>query len=170
LEENTLHPDGWPLDFYTLNREYARSTMTSNVSRDMCEVYGVQLPSDAFYEAGGLDFRNDCGEAITSCMSGLNRDQLHILSKAEAILENVWVDLTLAETDEEWKTIQAETIKKLIDLGEPEVFKDFQKKWNDAAEIIVPLVQQAQIRNGIEPYTPEDYAERIKGSTEEQKP
>ena len=80
------------------------------------------------------------------------------------------MDLILAETDEEWKTIQAETIKKLIDLGEPEVFKDFQKKWNDAAEIIVPLVQQAQIRNGIEPYTPEDYAERMQGDTEEQKP
>ena len=170
LRDNTMHPDGYMVDFATITREYEEATMTSNISKDICEHYGGELPTDAFYNAGGLDFRNDCGEAISSCLSSLNREQLHVLANAEELLEDALVDLILAETDEEWKTIQAETIKKLIDLGEPEVFKDFQKKWNDAAEIIVPLVQQAQIRNGIEPYTPEDYAERMQGDTEEQKP
>ena len=85
-------------------------------------------------------------------------------------MEDVLVDMVLAETDEERLAIQDETIKKLIDLGEPEVFKEYQKKWNEAADVIVPLVREAQIRNGVEPYTPEDYADRIKGSTEEQKP
>ena len=157
LRDNSLHPDGYPLDFATISREYTAATMTNNISRDICEHYGVELPSDAHYKAGGLDFRNDCGEAITSCMSSLNRDQLHILSKAEAILENVWVDLTLAETDEEWTAIRDKTIRELIELGEPEVFKAYQQQWDAAAAIIVPLVRQAQAANGVEPYTPEQY-------------
>ena len=157
LRDNSLHPDGYPLDFATISREYTAATMTNNISRDICEHYGVELPSDAHYKAGGLDFRNDCGEAITSCMSSLNRDQLHILSKAEAILENVWVDLTLAETDEEWTAIRDKTIRELIELGEPEVFKAYQQQWDAAAAIIVPLVRQAQAANGVEPYTPAQY-------------
>ncbi len=73
--------------------------MTNNISLDICEHYGVELPTDAHYKAGGLDFRNDCGEAISSSISSLNRDQLHILTEAEGILDNVLVDLVLAETD-----------------------------------------------------------------------
>ena len=163
LRNNMKHPDGYPLDFVTISRAYAVAGMTNNISRDICAHYGVELPSDAFYQAGGLDYRNDCGEAITSCMSSLNRDQLHILSSAEAILEDVWVDLCLAETDEEWNTIQNETIRKLIELGEPEVFKDYQQKWDAAAAVIVPLARQAQIANGVEPYTPEEYVNHQAG-------
>lgn len=157
LEENTLHPDGWPLDFYTLDREYARSTMTSNVSRDMCEVYGVQLPSDAFYEAGGLDFRNDCGEAISACITDLNEEQLSVISDADAILDSVLIDLVFAETDEEFDNIRSNAIQRIIDLGEPEVFRAYQQKWDAAADVVVPLVMEAQRGNGIEPYAPEDY-------------
>ena len=170
LRDNTMHPDGYMVDFATITREYEAATMTNNIQKDICEHYGGELPTDAFYKAGGLDFRNDCGEAISSCLSSLNRNQLHILANADALMEDVLVDMVLAETDEERLAIQDETIKKLIDLGEPEVFKEYQKKWNEAADVIVPLVQQAQIRNGIEPYTPEDYAERMQGDTEEQKP
>ena len=90
-------------------------------------------------------------------MSTLNQDQLRILKTAEEILENVKVDLALAETDSEWEAIRDKTIRQLIELGEPEVFKAYQKKWNAAADVIVPLVQQVQIANGIEPYTPEVY-------------
>ena len=157
LRDNVKHPDGYPLDCYTTTREYAAATMTNNISRDICEHYGVELPSDAVYQAGGLDFRNDCGEAITSCMSGLDREQLRILSEAEEILEDVWVSLTLAETDEEWKAIRDDTIRKLTELGEPEVFEAYKRQWDAAAAVIVPLVRQAQTANGIEPYTPEQY-------------
>ena len=141
--------------------------MTNNISKDICEHYGVQLPSDAVYQAGGLDFRNDCGEAITSCMRRLDRYQLNILAAAEDLLEEVWVDLTLAETDGEWIAIRDRTIREMVDLGEPEVFKEYQKQWNAAAEVIVPLVRQAQIANGIEPYTPEQYAGHGTAGTEE---
>ena len=157
LRSNMKHPDGYPLDFVTNSREYTIAAMTSNISRDICGHYGVELPSDAWYNAGGLDFRNDCGEAISSCMSSLNRDQLLILTKAEEILEETWVMLTLAETDEEWNMIRDETIRKLTELGEPEVFKAYQQKWNAAADVIVPLVRQAQADGGTEPYTPEQY-------------
>ena len=157
LRNNVIHPDGYPLDFVTISREYAKATMTNNISKDICEHYGVELPTDAFYKAGGLDFRNDCGEAITSCMSSLSREQLHILADADAILNSVWVDLTLAETDEAWDALRDETVRRLIDLGEPEVFEAYQKQWNAAAEIIVPLVREAQIANGVEPYAPEQY-------------
>ena len=170
LRDNTMHPDGYMIDFATINREYVASTVTNNIYKDICEHYGGELPTDAFYKAGGLDFRNDCGEAISSCLSSLNREQLKVLANADELMEAVLVDLVLAETDEEWKAIQDRTIQKIIDLGEPEVFKVYQKKWDDAADVIVPLVREAQIRNGIEPYTPEDYADRIKGDTEEQKP
>lgn len=116
LRDNALHPDGYPLDFVTISREYAAANMTNNISKDMCAHYGVELPTDAHYQAGGLDFRNDCGEAITSCMSSMSRDQLHILASAEAILDDVWVELALAETDAEWATLQIETIRRLIAL------------------------------------------------------
>jgi hypothetical protein len=90
-------------------------------------------------------------------MSSLDRNQLHLLEGAAAILAEVQVDLILAETDEEFEAIKNETIQRLIDLGEPEVFAAYKQKWDAAADIIVPLVQKAQIENGIEPYTPEQY-------------
>ena len=157
LRSNMPHPDGYSLDFHTISREYAIETMHNNISLDICEQYGVELPSDAHYKEGGLDFRNDCGEAITSCMNSLNRDQLNILASAEGILKDIWVDLVVADTAEEWRSIQNDTIRILEDLGEPEVFRAFQRQWNTAADIIVPLVSQAQKKNGILPYTPEQY-------------
>ena len=157
LRDNILHPDGYSIDFYTISREYAAATMTSNISRDICEHYEVELPTDAFYKDGGLDFRNDCGEAISSCISSLNRDQLNLLDNAEAILDDVSVDLILAETSGDWQALRDETIQRLITLGEPSVFKAYQKKWNAAAAIIVPLVHQVQMENGVYPYTPEEY-------------
>jgi spermidine/putrescine-binding protein len=157
LRNNMTHPDGYSLDFATISREYAAKTMTNNISRDICEHYGVELPSDASYKAGALDYRNDCGEAITSCMSTLNPDQLRILADAEELLEDVWIDVCLAETDEERDAIRDETIREIIGLGEPEVFNAYKQMWDAAAEVIVPLVRQAQTANGIEPYSPEEY-------------
>ena len=157
LRDNMLHPDGYSLDFATISREYEAATMTNNISRDICEHYGVELPSDAWYKAGGLDFRNDCGEAITSCMSSLNRDQLRILSEADSILDDVYVDLCLAENDAEFNALRDGTIRMLRQLGEPNVFKAYQKQWDAAAAVIIPLVRQAQVANGVEPYTPDQY-------------
>lgn len=159
LRDNSTHPDGYMVDFATINREYKIATMSNNISRDICEHYGVELPTDAFYQVGGLDFRNDCGEAISSCMSSLNRNQLRILEEAEEILNYIQVDLVLAETDEEWMAIRDETIRKLIDLGELSVFKAYRRKWNKAAEVIVPIVQQVQTSNGIKPYTRDEYTD-----------
>ena len=156
LRDNVTHPDGYPIDF-TISREREAERLTNNISRDICDHYGTELPSDAIYNAGALDFRNDCGEAITSCMSGLNRDQLQVLSRAEEILEDVWVDLCLAETEESFTAIRDEALREITELGEPEVFRDYKQKWDAAAEIIVPQVRKAQIENGIEPYTPEQY-------------
>ena len=157
LRDNVIHPDGYPLDFLTISREYAISHMTNNISKDICSHYGVELPTDAHYKAGGLDFRNDGGEAITSCLSSLDRNQLHILANAEAILKDVYVDLILAGTDEEWNRLQEETIRRLTELGEPEVFEAYRRKWDAAAAVIVPMIRQTQIAHGIEPYTPEQY-------------
>lgn len=157
LRDNMTHPDGYKIDFETISREFEIKTMTNRISLDQCEHYGVELPTDAFYEAGGLDFRNDCGEAISSCMSSLDRNQLHTLNEAEEVLEDAKPLLILAETDEEFEALREETIRQIIELGEPKVFLAYQKKWDAAAEIIVPLVHQAQVANGIEPYTPEQY-------------
>ena len=157
LRDNVLHPDGYMLDFVTVSREHEVAAMTSNLSRDICEYYDVELPSDAFYEAGGLNFRNDCGEAISASISSLSSAQLPVLSEAEASLEDVRVDLILAETDEEFAAIREDTIRRLIALGEPEVFEAYRQKWDAAAAIIVPMVLQIQAENGIEPYAPEQY-------------
>ena len=170
LRENLTHPDGYPLDFVTLTREYGVATMTNNLSLDICAHYGTELPSDAFYNAGALDFRNDCGEAISSTISSMDRNQLHILTEAEAILADARVDLILAETDEEWNAIRDETIRKLIELGEPEVFEAYRQKWDAAAAVIVPMVQRVQRENGIEPYTPEQYERNPAAGMEEQQP
>ena len=157
LRENLMHPDGYPLDFATLTREYGKATMTNNLARDICAQYEVELPLDAFYKFGALDFRNDCGEAISSTISSMDRDQLHLLAEAEAILEDVRVDLILAETDEAFEAIREETIRKLIEMGEPEVFEAYRQKWDAAAAIVVPMVWQVQRENGIEPYAPGQY-------------
>ncbi len=157
LRDNMKHPDGYLIDFATISREYKAATMTNRIYLDMCEHYGVELPTDAFYQAGGLDFRNDCGEAITSCMSSLSREHLLILSKADAILEDAQLELILAETDDEFEAIRDKTVQKIISLGEPEVFRAYREKWDAVAAVIVPLVREAQIANGIEPYTPEQY-------------
>ena len=157
LRDNTLHPDGYSLDFVTISREYKVETMKNNIAKDICDHYGVELPSDAWYKAGGLDFRNDCGEAISSCMSILNRDQLHILSVSDSLLDDIFVDLCLAENDAEFNALRDETIRKLIELGEPEVFEAYKELWDSAAAIIVPLVREAQIANGVQPYTPDQY-------------
>ena len=157
LRMNTLHPDGYPLDFYTQSREYVVSTMNNNISKDICSHYNVELPSDAFYKKGGLDFRNDCGEAISSCMSSLKTDQLRILKEAAALMDSVQVDLILADSDEEFKRLQKKTTEQIKDLGEEAVFLDYRKKWNAVAKVIVPLVREVQIANGIKPYTKEDY-------------
>ena len=167
LRDNSAHPDGYAVDFATINREYEAATMTNNIARDICEHYGVELPTDAFYKAGGLDFRNDCGEAISSCLSSLNRDQLRVLSEADTLLEDVMVDLILAETDEKWGSVRDQTIQKLVEMGEPEVFKAYQKMWNKAADVIVPMVREIQIKNGVEPYTPEQYADYGNGTGED---
>ena len=157
LRNNMTHPDGYPIGFVTISREYEAAAMTNNISQDICEHYGVELPSDAFYNASALDYRNDCGEAISSCMNGLNRDQLLTIASAEEILEDVWIDVCLAETDEERDALRDETIRKIIELGEPEVFSAYKQMWDAAAEVIVPLVRQAQSARGIELYTPEEY-------------
>ena len=167
LRDNITHPDGYSLDFETISREYAAATMTNNISKDICEHYGVELPSDAWYRAGGLDYRNDCGEAITTCMSGsLNREQLLIITRAEELLEEAWVELSLAETDAEFDELREKTLRKLTETGEPEVFADYKQKWDAAADVIVPMVRQAQTENGIESYTPEQY-ERRPGAEDE---
>jgi len=160
LRRNMIHPDGYALDFYTQSRDYYIATMNHNVARDICKTYGVELPTDAIYQAGALDFRNDCGEAISSCISSLNRDQLRILAAADGVLDGVLVDLILAETDEQFNAIRDEAIAKVTELGEPEVFEAYRQKWDAAAEVIVPLVREAQQKNGIEPYGPEVYEGR----------
>ena len=66
--------------------------------------------------------------------------------------------MILAETEEEWSALREETIRKLIQLGEPEVFEAYRQKWDAAAAVIVPLVREVQVSNGIKPYTPEQYA------------
>ena len=54
-------------------------------------------------------------------------------------------------------------------MGEPDVFRAYQEKWDAAAAVIVPKVLQDQKANGIEPYTPEQYAGRTGEGTEEEK-
>ena len=157
LRDNVLHPDGYPLDFATTSREYTRATMTNNISLDICEHYGTELPTDAFYAAGGLDYRNDCGEAVSSAIGSVSGEKLRIIAEAGAILDDARVDLILAETEEEWNAIRDETLRQLTELGEPEVFLEYRQIWNEAADVIVPMVLQVQEANGLTLYTPEDY-------------
>ena len=100
-------------------------------------------------------------------MSSLNRDQLHILSESESILNDVCVDLCLAENDAEFNTLRNMTIRKLIELGEPEVFEAYKELWDDAAVVIVPLVREAQIANGVQPYTADQYQNHGAGTEED---
>jgi hypothetical protein len=170
LVRQTAHPDGYPLDFVTTTREYMIASMTNNISKDICAHYGVELPVDAHYKLGALDFRNDCGEAITSSLSSVSREHLQILKEADEIMESTWRDLCVAETEEEFLRIRNETIRRVIATGEPEVFSEYRKMWDAAAAVIVPLSREVQRARGVEPYGPEDYAGRFAGDTEEKQP
>jgi hypothetical protein len=97
-------------------------------------------------------------------MSSLNRDQLRILSAADDILDDIYVDLCLAETDEDFNMLRDGAIRMLTELGEPEVFEDYKEMWDAAAAIIVPIVNEAQISNGVQPYTPAQYANHGAGT------
>jgi len=136
----------------------------------ICAHYGVELPTDAHYMLGARDFRNDCGESITASLSSLSRDQLQILKEADAIMESTWRDLCVAETEEEFNEIRDETIQRVIETGETEVFRAYQKMWNAAAAVIVPLSHEVQRSRGVEPYTPEEYAGRFYEDMEENRP
>jgi len=136
----------------------------------ICAHYGVELPTDAHYMLGARDFRNDCGESITASLSSLSRDQLQILKEADAIMESTWRDLCVAETEEEFNEIRDETIQRVIATGETDVFRAYQKMWNAAAAVIVPLSHEVQRSRGVEPYTPEEYAGRFYEDMEENRP
>lgn len=164
------HPDGYPLDFISTSREYTIANMTSNISKDICEHYDTELPTDAHYKLGMMDYRNDCGEAITSSLSSLGRNQLQILKEADQIMESGWLDACMAETEEEFIRVRENTIQKVKETGEPEVFREYQKLWNDAAKIVVPLSRKIQKDRGVEPYTPGQYKGRFTGSTGEEQP
>ena len=128
----------------------------------------MELPADAHYKLGALDFRNDCGEAITASLSRLGQDQLQILKEADAIMESTWIDACVAETEEDFIRIRDETIQRVIETGEPEVFREYKQMWDAAAAIIVPLSHEVQRARGVEPYTPEDYEGRIAQDTKEE--
>ena len=168
LLKQSKHPDGYPLDFVTTTREYMISSMTNNISKDICAHYGVELPTDAHYRLGALDFRNDCGEAISASLSSLGMEQQQILKEADAIMESTWRDACVAETEEDFIRIRNETIQRVIEVGEPEVFREYKQMWDAAAAVIVPLSHEVQRSRGVEPYTPEDYGSRFAGSTEEE--
>ena len=85
-------------------------------------------------------------------------------------MESIWRDLCVAETEEEFNRIRDETIERVIATGEPEVFREYQKMWNAAAAVIVPLSHEVQQSRGVAPYTPEEYAERLGEETEENRP
>ena len=63
----------------------------------------------------------------------------------------------MRKNDTEFNALRDKTIRKLIELGEPEVFEADKKLWDEAAAVIVPLVSEAQIANGVQPYTPAQY-------------
>ena len=122
----------------------------------------VDLPTDAFYKMGGMDFRNDCGEAISALMTGLDADQLRIIASAQDVLESHQADLWMAETEDEFNSIQKDMLEEIASYGEPEVFKVYQEQWDAVAKIMGPLVQEAQAINGRPPYTEADYANYIR--------
>ena len=46
------------------------------------------------------------------------------------------------------------------------MFEAYKGLWDAAAAVIVPLVREAQIANGIQPYTPEQYKNHGAGTEE----
>ena len=109
-----------------------------------------------------MDFRNDCGEAISALMTGLDADQLRIIASAQDVLESHQAELWMAETEDEFNSIQKGMLEEIESYGEPEVFKAYQEQWDAVAKIMGPLVQEAQAINGREPYTEADYSSYIK--------
>ena len=79
---------------------------------------------------------------------------------------DVRVDLCLAKDEREFNDLRDDTIRRLIALGEPEVFTAYKQLWDAAADVIVPLVREAQIANGVQPYTPEQYKNHGAGTEE----
>lgn len=157
LRNNVSHPDGYPLDFYTVSREYAIANTTDNVAKDMCEWYGVELITDAFYAAGNFDFRNDCGEAISTVMNGLDSDQLRVLTSAQEVIESYRGAMITADTEEEFNMLLEHALEEIKDLGEADVFAVYKEQWDKVADLMRVQIFEAQSANGREPYTEEQY-------------
>lgn len=161
--DNIIHPkDGYPLNFYTLSREYSVEHM-NGLYKDVAEWYGVELPMDAVYAAGNFDFRNDCGEAIDSLMStALDSDQLKIITSAQEILDSYQADLIMCESQEEFDALKASILEEIAATGEADVFAAYQAEWNRIRDIMVPILTELNEANGIPSYTAEQYGDLAK--------
>ena len=141
-----------------LNEKASQELLDDISTGDMADVRAYYI-SEGFEEAD---------EKVAEAFGDLIDQEMYKDAVEEAYEEAH--NEVIKTVDEEWEKIRDEKIRELVELGEPQVFKAYQKMWNDAAAVIVPIVHQVQTENGIDPYTPEEYADRPGPGTEVQAP
>lgn len=141
--DSFLAEDGYPV--YLGVMESSRSTGLNNVQKDFSEYYGVDYPSEYFWEkveAGEyVAMENDCVQLIASCMPTMPTDISRIQEKINDILYRAIPDLVKAKDQAEFDAVQARVLKDLKDAGEPDAWEWVSTEYNKAKDVVMPIFE-----------------------------
>jgi putative aldouronate transport system substrate-binding protein len=140
------HPDG---AFYHLfSSEEYRGRALNALQKDYCEHYGVSYMGEAqqkLVEAGKtIDMSNDRGQAISSGVSDIPTDIKRIMDACNDICERAMPDLIMADSDEQFASVQAEVLSKLDEAGVNTAWEWAQEAWATSKAKVDVAFKQAK--------------------------
>ena len=130
-----LHPDGHALDL--LEESTSRADSQNFMERDYAAYYGVDFWVDAMYNTM-LNDSSDAAETIMLALAEIPTERKRVLDNCNDVLYQAMPSLIMAESDEEFKSIQEEVIAQLIELGVEEQYEWYKSQWDPAREITKP--------------------------------
>lgn len=141
FNDTTAHPDG---AYYSLfaQQEY-RGRGLNPLQQDFCDYYEMSYPGELHQkmadEGETIDMGNDRGQTISACISDIPMDMKRILDNCNDILDRAMPRLIMANTDEEYVSIQQEVLQQLADADEETAWNWAIERWNDAKAKIDPI-------------------------------
>lgn len=133
---NSMAYDGQPYDLF--NSETYRSLSLNKLQKDMCEYYGQDYPTQKhqeLVEAGlAIDLSNNLDMTIYACVEDMPLDIKRILNSCNDILSRAMPKLIMAESDEEYDNIVAETLQLIEEAGEATAWDWATEQWNTAKD------------------------------------
>lgn len=133
---NSMAYDGQPYDLF--NSETYRSKSLNKLQQDMCEYYGMDFPTQRhqeLVEAGmAIDLSKNLDMTIYASVDTMPLDIKRILDSCNDILSRAMPKLIMAESDEEYESIVAETLQLIEEADEATAWDWASEQWNTAKE------------------------------------